>query len=163
MKKTIMKKFMLMVLLGAMVLGVAACSGGKSSADSQVTGSLEEIMEKIYRETNLEFPAMHITEITPENEEYFLGLTGASYDEAIASEPMMSSQAHSVVLLRVPEETDIEKLKTDIKDNVDGRKWICVEVEEQNIITEHIGNLVILMMDENSKAIQESFLNLKEQ
>lgn len=146
-----------------MLLGVAACSGGKPSADSQVTGSLEEIMEKIYTGTKLEFPEMHITEITPENEAYFVGITGVKYDEAIASEPMMSSQAHSVVLLRVPAETDVEKLKTDMKDNVDGRKWICVEVEEKNIITDHIGNLVILIMDDHSKAIQESFLNLKEQ
>ena len=154
-----MKKVMFIILLAVMLLGLAACSGPK---DIQLTGELEEIMEKIYAESKLEFPTMHITEVTEENEEYFLGINGLKYEEAIASEPMMSSQAHSLVLIRVSEETDVEKLKADIKDNVDGRKWICVGVEEQDIITDHIGNLVILIMDDQAKAIQESFLNLKD-
>ena len=158
-----MKKAGLMMLLGAMVLGVAACSSGKAATGDEVTGNLEELMEKVYKDTNLEFPGTQITEITPDNVEYFLGTSDVKYDEAIGSEPMMSSQAHSVVLLRASEGADIEAIKTKIKENVDGRKWICVEVEEQNIITDNIGNLVILIMDENSEAIQNSFLNLKEQ
>lgn len=163
MKKTNMKKTVLMMLLGAMVLGVAACSSGKVSTGSEITGTLEELMGKIYKDTKLEFPETNITEVTSENVEYFLGTSDVKYEQAIASEPVMSSQAHSVVLLRVPEGSDIEDIKSKIKNNVDGRKWICVEVEEQNIIVDHIENLVILIMDENSKAIQESFLNLKEQ
>ena len=158
-----MKKTVLMVLLGAMVLGVAACSSGKVSTGSEITGTLEELMGKIYKDTKLEFPETNITEVTSENVEYFLGTSDVKYEQAIASEPVMSSQAHSVVLLRVPEGSHIEDIKTKIKDNVDGRKWICVGVEEENIIVDHIGNLVILIMDENSKVIQESFLNLKEQ
>ena len=163
MKKTIIKKVGLMMLLGAMALGVAACSSGKASPGNEITGTLEELMGTIYKDTKLEFPKTEITEITSENMEYFLGTNEVEYDEAIASEPMMSSQAHSVVLLRVSEGSDIETIKTKIKDKVDGRKWICVGVEEENIIVDNIGNLVILIMDENSKAIQESFLNLKQQ
>ena len=163
MKKTIIKKAGLMMLLGAIVLGATACSSGKAATGGEVTGNLEELMEKIYKDTKLEFPGTQITEITPENVEYFLGTSDVKYDEAIGSEPMMSSQAHSVVLLRASEGADIEAIKTKIKENVDGRKWICVEVEEQNIITDNIGNLVILIMDEDSEAIQKSFLNLKEQ
>ncbi|HHX62844.1 MAG TPA: hypothetical protein GX707_19355 [Epulopiscium sp.] len=157
-----MKKVILMVLLGVMVLGVTACSGGKSTGSGEVSGTLEEIMEKIYSGIDIELPGMMTQEVNAENSEFFLGVNDIKFDEALASEPMMSSQAHSVVLLRVSEGQDVEAIKSRIKENVDGRKWICVGVEENNIITDHIGNLVILIMDENSKAIQDSFLSLKE-
>ena len=156
------KKVILIMILGAMVIGVTACSGAKSPSSDKVEGSLEEIMEKVYSGITEELPQMMMQEVNAENAEYFLGLDDIKFDEALASEPMMSSQAHSVVLLRVSEGEDIEKIKSDIKDNVDGRKWICVEVEENNIITDHIGNLVILIMDDNSEAFQKSFQSLKQ-
>ncbi len=155
-----MKKVILMIVLGAMVLGVTACSGGKKSGGAELEGTLTEIMEQIYSGANLEFPEMVIQEIDQDNAQYFLGVDNVKFDEAIGSEPMMSSQAHSVVLLRASEGEDIEAIKKKIKENVDGRKWICVEVEENNIITDNAGNLVILIMDENSKAIHNSFLSL---
>lgn len=155
-----MKKVILMIVLGAMVLGVTACSGGKKSGGAELEGTLTEIMEQIYSGANLEFPEMVIQEIDQDNAQYFLGVDNVKFDEAIGSEPMMSSQAHSVVLLRASEGEDIEAIKKKIKENVDGRKWICVEVEENNIITDNAGNLVILIMDENSKAIHDSFLSL---
>lgn len=151
---------MLMIVLGAMVLGVTACSGGKTSGGPELEGTLTEIMEQIYSGANLEFPEMVIQEIDADNAQYFLGVDDVKFDEAIGSEPMMSSQAHSVVLLRASEGEDIEAIKSKIKENVDGRKWICVEVEKNNIITDNAGNLVILIMDENSKAIHDSFLSL---
>ena len=156
------KKLVLMILLGAMVLGVTACSGGNTSKDNELEGSLEEIMEKVYSGSKVEFPGMETIEINNDNAEYFLGVNDIKFDEAIGSEPMMSSQAHSLVLLRLSEGEDVETVKGKIKDNVDGRKWICVGVDEKNIITDNIGNLVILIMDDNSKAIQDSFRSLIE-
>lgn len=157
-----MKKILLFLLAGIMVFSVVACSSDNQSKDTpNITGSLEEIMEQIYGgvEADLSFPK-DITEITSENAEYFLGVTDIEFVEAIASEPMMSSIAHSVVLLRTKEGADIEGIKTKIKENVDGYKWICVGVEKENIIVDNIGDLVILIMDENSKELHDSFLAL---
>ena len=50
----------------------------------------------------------------------------------------------------------------DIKDNINPRKWICVGVEEDNVIVDNIGDLVILIMDNNyPDTLHENFKNLK--
>jgi len=87
--------------------------------------------------------------LTKENQAYMLGVDNFDFIEGIASEPMMSSQAHSVVLLTVKEDSDIEAIKEDIKANVDGYKWICVGVEPENIIVDS---------KEHATAIHDAFL-----
>ncbi len=84
--------------------------------------------------------------------DYLSSFIGANADkiglvEAICCEPMMSSRAHSVTVLRVKEGTDMEMVKKEIKDNVDPRKWVCVTVNPGNVRVENIGNLVLLAMD----------------
>ena len=46
----------------------------------------------------------------------------------------MGSIAHSVVLLRAKPNSDIESIKTKIKESINPRKWICVGVDEKDII-----------------------------
>lgn len=106
-------------------------------------------------------PSCSITEVTADNAQYYLGVTDIPYVRAIASEPMMSSVAHSVVLLEVKDGSDISSIKKQIKENVDGRKWICVGVEPENILVENIGNYVLLVMDEQASDIMKQFNSLK--
>lgn len=162
-----MKKILLCLLVGLMVLSIIACSNDTKTEttspetdEPEITGTLEEVMEQIYSGTEIEFPQTNITTINDENIKYFLGTTDIEYIEAIASEPMISSAAHSIALIRVEDGIDVEEIKTKIKENADGRKWICVGVEDDKIIVDNIGNLVILIMDENSEAIHQSFLAL---
>lgn len=119
--------------------------------------SLEEIVEQMYALTGLEFPKMMNTELTLENMEYMLGVSNFEFIKGISSEPMMSSQASSIVLLTVSDDLDIEVIKKDIKENVDGRKWICVGVEDEHILVDHVGDLIVLIMNENSEALMNAF------
>ena len=157
-----MKKTLVFLLVALMALSICSCSNSKTpeSSTGKLEGSLEEIMGKIYEDFDPDFPETEITKLDDENVEYFVGTKDVKYDEAIASEPMMSTHAHSIVLLRVPKNSDVEAIKQKIKDNVDGRKWICVGVEDEDIIVDNADNLVILIMDENSKKIHESFSSL---
>ena len=129
--------------------------------ESVLGGDLSAIIQEIYKVSKLELPKTADTSLTEENESYYIGTTDAAYTEALASEPMMSSIAHSVVLLRVEDGADIDKIKEDIKSKVDSRKWICVGVEPENVIVDNIGNLVILIMSENSAALHDAFTSLK--
>ena len=118
-------------------------------------------MLSVYDGVDAEFPKFMNNEISDENVEYFLGTSDIEYIEALASEPMISAIAHSVVLVKVAEGVDVEDAKAKIKENVDGRKWICVGVEDENILVENVGNLIILSMDnESSKLIVDSFMAL---
>ncbi len=121
--------------------------------------SLEGIMKSIYEGVELETPATAITTITANNVEYYLGLkTIDGIEEAIASEPMMSSSAHSICLVRVKDGTDVTKMMSDIKENVNPQKWICVGVDPENVMVTNKGNLILLVMDNtNPQGIIDSF------
>ncbi len=131
-------------------------------------GSLEDILAKIYEtvevddETREWLKKMATTEIPADNTSYFFGIENLEFEEAIASEPMMTSVAYSLCLLRVKDGTDIEQLKADIKANVNPAKWICVSVENENVIVDNIGDVVILIMhNECAEALHNAFLALK--
>lgn len=85
-----------------------------------------------------------------------IGLT-----EAIVCEPMMTSRAHSVAVLRVKDGTDMDMVKSEIRNNVDPRKWVCVGVNPANVKVENIGNLVLLAMDDTAgDMLSANFRNL---
>lgn len=151
--KTILVSFSALAVL----LGVTAC--GK---DKNVDGTLEEIMEKVYVDIPEEERPMMLmnVEVTDENVEYYLGTTDIEYEEALASESGVGSIAHSVVLVRISDDADVEDIKSKIEDNVNPRKWICVEAETVEV--DSIGNLIILIMssEENAEKIENSFKNL---
>lgn len=131
-------------------------------AQKNVEGSLDSIMTKLYDGISQdEMPRLGNTVVTPENIEYYLGTADIDYSEALASEPFMSSIAHSVVLVRLNDAKNAEEVKEKIKANVNPRKWICVEVESQNVKVASKGDLVVLIMDnEISDKILENFNNL---
>ena len=119
-------------------------------------------MEKLYSGIpEDELPHLGNIEVSQDNIEYYLGTSDISYSEALASEPLMSSIAHSVVLVRLNDSKDAETVKEKISNNINPAKWICVEVEKQNVKVASKGNLVVLIMDnEIADKILENFNNL---
>lgn len=151
-----LKKISLFALLFVFALLVTGC-GAKN-----VEGTLEEIMTKVYENVPDDHIPMMLenTEVTEDNIEYYLGTKDIEYEEALASESGIGSVAHSVVLVRVKDNADIEEIKNKIKTNVNPRKWICVGVEDDEVIVENEGNLIILIMvqeESTRKTIEESF------
>ena len=59
---------------------------------------------------------------------------------------MMSSQPHSVVLVRLNDAKDAADAVAQIKEKVNPRKWICVEAS--NVVVKSKGDLVILIMSD---------------
>lgn len=129
--------------------------------DNILKGDLKDIIEKIYSISEVKLPKTGLTEVTAENSKYFLGTNNVEYVEALASEPLIGSYPHSLVLLRVKDGADIDKIKAEIKNSVDPRKWICVGVEPENVIVDNIDNLIILIMDNESEKLHKAFLSLK--
>ena len=54
---------------------------------------------------------------------------------------------------------DIEAAKQSIKENADGRKWICVGVEDEDIRVESAGNYILLAMADNSEEYIANFVS----
>ena len=130
--------------------------------EKNVEGTLEDIMAKVYAgisEENLPMMLGNIP-VDSENVEGFLGTTEVNYKEAVASESMVGSIAHSVVLVRMNDAKEADAAVETIKANVNPRKWICVEAS--NVAVKSKGDLVILIMSNETLAptLEANFDNL---
>ena len=150
-----LKSLLAIIAISATTLLMSGC-GVKN-----VEGSLEDIMTKVYGDIpSNQLPMMLSNiEITSENQEYYLGTNDITYKEALASESMVGSIAHSVVLIRLNDSSDAEKVVSKLKESVNPRKWVCVGVEEVKV--ENNGDLVIVIMNDTHKdTLSQNFNNL---
>jgi len=141
-----MKKILLVFTAMFLTLTLTGCG------EKNVQGSLEEIMDKVYASIPEDQRPMMLmnTEVNEENVEMYLGTSDIEFEEALASESATGSIAHSVVLVRVKDNANVEVIKEKIENSVDPRKWICVEADEVEV--ESKGNLIILIMSSESNA-----------
>lgn len=146
------KLFVLCVLFGGLF-----CLTGCGKQDANVEGSLEDLMAKVYENISEDNLPMGLTNMTvdEENIEGFLGTKDIEYTEALASESMIGSFAHSVVLVRAKDAKNIEDVKNTIKENVNPRKWVCVGVEKEDVIIKNKGDLIIVIIVENEEVRKE--------
>lgn len=155
-----MKKLKKISLVLMSIMFVFVLSG--CGREANVEGTLEEIMTKVYEGISNEDKPMMLTNtvVTSENEEYYLGTDKVEFKEGLASESAVGSVAHSIVLLRVDDNADIESIKTTIKDSINPNKWICVGVEKVEVLSK--GNLIIVILDDTTgDTIKTNFENLK--
>ena len=137
-----MKKILTAFLVLVMVLGLAACS----SKEENIPGTLSEIMAKITDVPSLEIAVME-TELNAENWEHNTKIAMPEGAEGLVSDAMISAQAHSVVLIRLPEGADGDAIAQEILEkNTDPSqpsKWICVNPEMVEVVRR--GDLILFV------------------
>ena len=157
-----MKKFLSLILCAMMVLTLVACgskdtgnAGGNKEGD---TMDLTAMVDKLYEGIKADNMPMVMTQEVPadafEGVFFIPTVEGAT---GVMSEPMMSSIAHSVCLMRVAEGTDVEATRAAIEANMNPRKWLCVEAEKSGVIAN--GNTILLVMcaEANYQTIVDNF------
>ena len=158
------KKIVVCTIFALLLLTLSACGGGSSSEGSSpsanVEGELTDLFAKIYSNAGVDAPGTLEVPLDDSNKAAFIGTNEVSFTEGLASEAAIMTIPHSMVLLRIDQTADAEKVKQLIKDNVDPRKWICTGVEEDQVIVDNIGNLVFLVMSIDAEAYHKSFLQL---
>ena len=83
---------------------------------------------------------------------YYTGLAdGSKIAEIAISEPMMG-QAYSLVAVKVANADDAAAVAQEMYDNIDQRKWICVEADTK--VAAYCGDTVIFFMINSSFADQ---------
>lgn len=144
-----MKKWISLFLCMVLVLGLSACGDTKAdpSGSSVPQGALSEIVDEIYAK---KAPALSVETVSVDlSDEYalesFTGLKDASkISEAVASEPMISAQAYSLVLVRLKNAADAKDVASAMRSGINQRKWVCVEADVLQVAA--AGNLVLLVM-----------------
>ncbi len=174
-----MKKILMITMILMLAVGFTACaSGAPESSQSESTQESSEVSAKIWDESELEtilddvvantelssddYKGMitdgtQTAEITEDMEEYHMGSTDYTFTRAIIREPMMSSQAFSLMLIATETEEEAKALSEEIGGTVDPKKWVCVWVEDEDVKVTTSGNLVLVVMAEESESFIAGF------
>lgn len=155
-------------LVTVSLLLVSCGKAGGADSSAELTGPLSEIMDAVYENADLSQDFQNAMadfdsgEIPAESAEYLIGTADVTYDESFYSMPMINVVPYQCILLRLPEDADVEAAKQTLADHADPRKWVCVEAE--SVVVENVGNVVLFVMGDSqtTNALQTAFLALGE-
>ena len=160
-----MKKLIVMILAMAMAVSMVAC-GNKTAEKAPLTGTMEENVMKVLEIAPVEFMVGPMpVDLTDTSEDgkwalsYFTGLQSAdSVTDVCVYEPMMGSQAFSLVMVRTAEGADPKAVAQEIKDNIDPRKWICVGADDM-MAAGYADTVMFVMVDTQMGLAAQTFVD----
>lgn len=175
MKKTIIgAAIVILIIIG--IVAVVMTSGEKdqnktnAKTDTQIkiekletAEDMQKLLSGIYAKLGDKLPAFETRELDITDEMTFQTMTGLKSNEkvetVVVSEPFMSSQAYSAVLVKVSEGADIEKMKQEMLDNIDTNKWICVSAEKVYVTNYEDVIFLVMASEDWAKPVYNEFKN----
>ena len=141
------------VLVIAIIVGaVYAIYRNQPKTYTQIVSStddMQNMINTIYEGVEAELPPTLNTQVVDiSNVDILKSYTGLSSNEnidaVVVSEPMIGSQAYSLILVKVKDGQDANAIAKEMSENIDTRKWICVEAEKLYATSQD--NLAVLIM-----------------
>lgn len=141
------------VLVIAIIVGaVYAIYHNQPKTYTQIVSStddMQNMINTIYEGVEAELPPTLNTQVVDiSNVDILKSYTGLSSNEnidaVVVSEPMIGSQAYSLILVKVKDGQDANAIAKEMSENIDTRKWICVEAEKLYATSQD--NLAVLIM-----------------
>ena len=160
-----MKKLIAFILVAVMAVSMVAC-GNKAADKAPLEGTMEENVLKVMEIAPVEFMAGPMPVDLGDTSEdgkwalsYFTGLQSAdSITDVCVYEPMMGSQAFSLVMVRTAEGADPKAVAQEMKDNIDPRKWICVGADEI-MAAGYSDTVLFIMLDSQMGLSAQSYVD----
>lgn len=118
----------------------------KPAANKNYSGTLTDLIDGIYAKQPVDL-SLESNAIDPSSDSlaYFTGLSdGSKVKEIVVSEPMMSSQAYSLVVVRVKDAADTASVAQAMFDGIDQVKWLCVTADA--LAVGAYGDTIVLSM-----------------
>ena len=164
----IMKKLIALMMVLVMAVSMAAC-GEKAPAAAEKTpleGTMEENVLKVMEIAPVEFMGGTMPVDLGDTSEdgkwalsYFTGLQSADQvTDVCVYEPMMGSQAFSLVMVRTAEGADPKAVAEEMKNNIDPIKWICVGADEV-MVAGYSDTVMFIMLDSQLGLNAQSYVD----
>lgn len=166
-----MKKGIIAIVVAvvvAIIIAVVWLLGNKEDTPNVQTGikiqtaqEMQDLFSDINTKLGEKLPALEIREVDITDEFAFTSTTGLTSKEnveaVVVSEPFMSSQAYSAVMVKTSANANIEEMKQEMFNNIDTRKWVCVSAEK--VWVTNYGDIIFLVMsnEEWGKPVYEEF------
>lgn len=151
-----------LILLAVITFGVIILVSGKENTSSlETTKDIIKMINSINKDNKNVLPELETMKIDVKNIDEVTSYTGLTSNDNIesivVSVPMMTAQAYSVAVVKVKDNADVEKIKQEMLDNIDMRRWICVSAEQLYITNS--GNVIFSVMTDKdiAKTVYDDF------
>lgn len=123
---------------------------------------MKNVIDKIYEKVGQQLPKLDETHEIDLTDEYAVSYnTGLNTVENIkyivVSEPFISAQAYSLVMVKVQDSSNVQAVKQSMFDNIDTRKWICVEAEKVYVTNYEDVIFLVMSSEEWAKPVYDEF------
>ena len=149
----------LLAVISFVIFILVSGSGNKGSVDTPK--DINDIINTINKNNKNVLPELETMKVDIKNIDEVTSYTGLKTNDGIesivVSEPLITSQAYSVAIVKVKDNADVEKIKQEMLDNIDMRRWICVSAEQLYITNS--GNIIFSVMADKdvAKAVYNDF------
>ena len=149
----------LLAVISFVIFILVSGSGNKGSVETPK--DINDIINTINKNNKNILPELETMKVDIKNIDEVTSYTGLKTNDGIesivVSEPLITSQAYSVAIVKVKDNADVEKIKQDMLDNIDMRRWICVSAEQLYITNS--GNVIFSVMADKdvAKAVYNDF------
>ena len=149
----------LLAVISFIIFILVSGSGNKGSVETPK--DINDIINTINKNNKDALPELETMKVDIKNIDEVTSYTGLktndSIESIVVSVPLITSQAYSVAIVKVKDNADVEKIKQEMLDNIDMRRWICVSAEQLYITNS--GNVIFSVMADKdiAKAVYNDF------
>ena len=154
-------------IIGLILLAVVSfiifilVSSGGNKGGGNTPKDINDIINTINKNNKNVLPELETMKVDIKNIDEVTSYTGLKTNDGIesiiVSVPLITAQAYSVAIVKVKDSADVEKIKQEMLDNIDMRRWICVSAEQLYITNS--GNVIFSVMADKdiAKAVYNDF------
>ena len=149
----------LLAVISFIIFMLVSGSGNKGNVETPK--DINDIINTINKNNKNVLPELETMKVDINNIDEVTSYTGLKSNDEIksivVSVPLITAQAYSVAIVRVKDNADVEKIKQEMFDNIDMRRWICVSAEQLYITNS--GNVIFSVMADKdiAKAVYNDF------
>ena len=152
----------LLAVISFIVFILVSGSGNRDNVETpKDIKDINDVINTINKNNKDVLPELETMKVDINNIDEVTSYTGLKSNDDIesivVSVPLITAQAYSVAIVKVKDNADVEKIKQEMLDNIDMRRWICVSAEQLYITNS--GNVIFSVMADKdiAKAVYNDF------